>query len=61
MTSRAKRDNPERESVEVADEAQQEEGVRRLARHFLTTPPQPKKAAPKDDLKREKPAKRRKG
>ena len=52
---------PKHESASLANEADDEEAVRRLARHFLTTPPQPKKAAPKGEPKRKEPAKRRKG
>jgi hypothetical protein len=43
---------PKREAAEPTDDARGEEAVRRLARHFLATPPQPKKAAPKSDPKR---------
>ena len=41
MTSRAKRDNPERESFEVADETQQEEGVRRIMKGRDESAPPP--------------------
>ncbi len=55
MTKRFKPDAPQHEPAPPADKPDDEEAVRRLARHFLTTPPQPKKAAPKGDPKRGEP------
>ena len=40
-----------RDAAATADDARDEEAVRRLARHFLTTPPQPKKTTPKSEPK----------
>ena len=51
MSEEAKQNETRREGSSPADDARDEEAVRRLARHFLATPPQPKKAAPKGEPK----------